>query len=158
MKRFNPLETVNHASAIKFPDQVQKYINDELSHGALKKVDVKDFAFIHRPPLMSRPKDVDNRRIILDLSWPKSPGASVNACVPDNRYLNTEFVLKLPTVDTICRIINAFEVPVMLYKIDLARAFRQIPIDPLDVAYLGICWGGGIHRHRPPVRFPARIR
>jgi hypothetical protein len=41
----------------------------------------------------------------------------------------------------------------MLYKIDLARAFRQIPIDPLDVAYLGINWGGNC----PPVRFLARV-
>jgi hypothetical protein len=30
----------------------------------------------------------------------------------------------------------------MLYKIYLARAFGQIPIDPLDVAYLRISWGG----------------
>jgi hypothetical protein len=59
--------------------------------------------------------------------------------------LNTEFTLKLPTVDSICTIINAFEVPIMLFKIDLARAFRQIPIDPLDVAYLGISWGGEIY-------------
>jgi hypothetical protein len=30
----------------------------------------------------------------------------------------------------------------MLYKVDLARAFRQITIDPLDVAYLGVNWRG----------------
>jgi hypothetical protein len=141
--KFEPFtNTVNHASATKFPDHVQRYIDDELNHGALRKADTKTFAFFHKSPLMSRPKD-ENNRVILDLSWPKNPGASVNACVLDNRYLNTEFTLKLPTVDSICRIINAYEVPVMLFKIDLARAFRQIPIDPLDVAYLGINWGGG---------------
>jgi hypothetical protein len=45
-------------------------------------------------------------------------------------------------VDHICSLINAFEVLVKLFKIDLARAFRQLSIDPLDVPYLGIKWGG----------------
>jgi hypothetical protein len=51
----------------------------------------------------------------------------------------------LPTVHHICQIINAFEVPVLIYKIDLARAFRQIPIDPLDIVNLGIKWEGNIY-------------
>jgi hypothetical protein len=142
-EEFDPAHNViNHSSAIKFPEQVQKYIDEEVQYGALKIADVTKFKFLHKSPLMLRPKEGKNRRIILHLSWPKNPGASVKACVPENRYLNTEFTLKLPTVDTICPIINAFEVPVMLYKFDLAHAFRQIPIDPLDVAYLGINWGG----------------
>jgi hypothetical protein len=120
---------------------VGEYINDEINYGALKRADTTKFNFIHKSPLMSRPKYGDKRRVILDLSWPKNPGASVNASVPENRYLNTEFALKLPTVDSICDIINTFNEPIMLYKIDLAWAFRQIPIDPLDVAYLGISWG-----------------
>jgi hypothetical protein len=51
----------------------------------------------------------------------------------------------LPTVDHICRIINAFEGPVLLYKIDLARAFRQVSIDPLDVVNLGIEWESKVY-------------
>jgi hypothetical protein len=34
---------------------------------------------------------------------------------------------------------------VYLFKIDLARAFRQIPLDPLDAAYLGIYWAGNTY-------------
>jgi hypothetical protein len=91
---------------------------------------------------MSRPKDGSARRVIVDLSWPREPAASVNACVAENTYLGVPFILNLPTVDTICEYINMFNVPVSLFKIDLARAFRQIPIDPLDVAYLGVNWQG----------------
>jgi hypothetical protein len=57
-------------------------------------------------------------------------------------YVNLPFSLKLLTIDTICAIINAYKQPVTLFKIDLARAFRQIPIDPLDVPFLGLHWGG----------------
>jgi hypothetical protein len=105
-------------------------------------IDTSNFKFIHNSPLMTHPKDGDKRRVILDLSWPKQPGASVNLCVPEYKYLDTEFLLKLPTVDHICSIINVFEVPVKLFKIDLAPAFRQLSIDLLDVPYLGINWGG----------------
>jgi hypothetical protein len=91
---------------------------------------------------MLRPKDASGRRIILDLSWPQEKLASINACIQVDTYLNTQFLLKLPTVDHITSIVNSFNTPVCLFKIDLARAFRQIPLDPLDTAYLGICWAG----------------
>jgi hypothetical protein len=94
---------------------------------------------------MSRPKEGDARRIIVDLSWPKGNGASVNDGVLENRYLDCDFILKLPTVDHIREMINAFEGPVLIYKIDLARAFCQIPIDPLDIVNLGIEWEGNVY-------------
>jgi hypothetical protein len=62
--------------------------------------------------------------------------------VPTGAYLNQKFLLKLPTVDTICKIINSFNTPVSLFKIDLSRAFRQLPLDPLDAACLGVTWRG----------------
>jgi hypothetical protein len=92
---------------------------------------------MHFSPLMSRPKEGEAKRIIVDLSWPKEAQASVN-CVLNNSYLGVDFQLKLPTVDHICEIINMYNTPVALFKIDLAQAFHQIPVDPLDVAYLGI--------------------
>jgi hypothetical protein len=122
----------NHSSAEKYPGDVEKYIKKELKAGALKIFDVNKLKNRHISPLMSRPKDASGRRIIL---------ASINACVPFDSYLNTKFVLKLPTIDNITNIINSFTTPVYLFKIDLARAFRQIPLDPLDpldAAYLGI--------------------
>jgi hypothetical protein len=67
---FSSTERVeNHASANKFPAQVQKYIDDEIGHGALRGlIDTSEFRFIHNSPLMTRPKDGDSRRVILDLS------------------------------------------------------------------------------------------
>jgi hypothetical protein len=135
----------NHSSADKYVDFVDKYIAKELAAGALKIFDVKKFKFLHMSPLMSPPKDGSGRRIIPDLSWPQEQLASINACVPFDKYLNTTFILKLPTVDTITEIVNSFQTPVYLFKIDLARAFRQIPLDPLDVAYLGIYWAGNTY-------------
>jgi hypothetical protein len=91
---------------------------------------------------MSRPKEGSSRRVIVDLSWPKGQYNSINSCVSTEAYLNQKFLLKLPTVDTICKIINSFNTPVSLFKIDLSRAFRQLPLDPLDAAFLGVAWGG----------------
>jgi hypothetical protein len=133
---------INHASANNYPNQVNKYIEKEIAAGALHPVDHTKFTFYHTSPLMSRPKEGNNRRIILDLSWPKDIGSSINSCVPVDTYLDSKFILKLPTVETICNIINSYLVPVVLFKVDLARAFRQMPLDPLDVAYEGIHWQG----------------
>jgi hypothetical protein len=132
----------NHSSADKYPDHVGNYISKETAAGALKRLDGNLFKFQHTSPLMSRPKDSNGRRIILDLSWPHEIRASINACVPVDSYLNKKFILKLPTVDNIVSIVNSFSTPVHIFKIDLARAFRQIPLDPLDVAFLGIHWQG----------------
>jgi hypothetical protein len=140
---FTPTNTFyNHSSAEKYPGDVEKYITKEYEAGALKIFDISKLNNYHISPLMSRPKDASGRRIILDLSWPQEKLASINACVQVDTYLGTQFLLKLPTVDHITSIVNSFNTPVCIFKIDLARAFRQIPLDPLDAAYLGICWAG----------------
>jgi hypothetical protein len=135
----------NHSSAEQYPNDVGLYIGKEVSEGALQLVDSSSFNFYHTSPLMSRPKEGKSRRIILDLSWPHTSNGSVNACVPVDSYLSKPFILKLPTIDDICQTINSFNTSVCIYKIDLARAFRQIPLDPLDAAYLGICWQGSTY-------------
>jgi hypothetical protein len=91
---------------------------------------------------MSRPKEGSSWRVIVDLSWPKGQNLSINSCVSTDSYLNKKFLLKFPTVDTICNVIKQFNHSVLLFKIDLSRAFRQLPLDPLDAAFLGISWGG----------------
>jgi hypothetical protein len=59
-----------------------------------------------------------------------------------NVYLETPFILKLSTVDTICEAISKFGCGVKLFKIDLARAFRQLHVDPFDTKFLGLHWWG----------------
>jgi hypothetical protein len=117
-KEFTPVtKTVNHTSAVKFPEAVSEFIKTELKFGGLEgPINAHEYSNLHISPLMSRPKEGGARRIIVDLSWPKAEAASVNDGVLENRYLNCDFTLKLPTVDHICRIVKAFEGPVLLYK------------------------------------------
>jgi hypothetical protein len=59
---------INHASAINYPYEVNKYVSKEIGAGALHPIDYEKFKFYHTSPLMSRPKEGNSRRIILDLS------------------------------------------------------------------------------------------
>ena len=57
-------------------------------------------------------------------------------------YLNTIYKLKYPTVDDIMEeLLRLGGVP-YIYKIDLAGALRQLPIDPFDYNVLGLKWDG----------------
>ena len=95
----------------------------------------------HCSPLLSCPKDNDKRRIILNLSHPY--GNSVNDNVPRDKFEGQKFSLKFPSVDDIVdKIVNLKEQDPVLYKIDMARAFRNIQVDPVDAVKLGIYWQG----------------
>ena len=100
--RSRPLNTTigNHKSAQQFPGQVQGYLDKKISHGAILGP-FKDLPFkIHTSPLMTRPKqDSGKCRTILDLSWPN--GASLNARVTPDVYLETYFKLTYPSIDHI---------------------------------------------------------
>ena len=82
---------------------------------------------------MTRPKDVDKRRVILDLSYPR--GASLNDHVDRNRFDNRNFALKLTCIDDIVS-------DPVLFKVDVARAFRNLRVDPADCIKFGIKWQG----------------
>ena len=82
----------------------------------------------------------DNRRTIIDLSWPK--GLSVNDGVSDCIYLNTEFELKYPSIDLIGSRLNALGPAVKTFKVDISRVFRHIRIDPGDIDLLGLKFAG----------------
>ena len=80
----------------------------------------------HCSPLMSRPKDGDSRRVILDLSYPK--GNSLNDHI--SKVLFDGILFALPSIDAIVEdIINTDNDP-LLFKVDVARAFRNLPVDP----------------------------
>ena len=76
----------------------------------------------------------DERRFILDLSCPK--GASVNDGICKDFYLGEPVNLTYPTVDDIAERIVQFG-PGCLFKRDLKRAYRQLPVDPYDYPLLG---------------------
>ena len=134
----------NHKSAVEFAKDIENYIKTEKEYSAIFG------PFDHPPfgdqtqasPFMSRPKpDSDNRRIIVDLSWPK--GASVNHFTKKNIYLGTTYQLKYPTVDCITDHLCTLGKDALIYKIDLARAFRQLPVDPYDYNLLTLKWKKG---------------
>ena len=90
-------------------------------------------------PLKTVPKrGSSNRRVVMDLSFP--PHASVNIGIPDSSYLNEPYKLRLPGIDRLCEFILQLGQGCLLYKLDLQRAYRQIPIDPKDYHLLGFCF------------------
>ena len=140
----------NHPSAISFSEHVDFYIATELEHGAIAG------PFHHNPlprplicsPLQTVPKrGSTKRRVVMDLSFP--PSCSVNSGIPDNTYLHEHYKLRLPGIDRLCEFILQHGRGCLLYKLDLQRAYRQLPIDPKDYFYLGF-------RHKNRLYFDTR--
>ena len=126
----------NHPSAVNFPSDVDTYFQKELSHKAIVGA-FHHFPFpVHFSPLLSRPKPDDTRRVIVNLSYPY--GAS--HCISDATYDNVSFQLKYPAVQDIVEEIQALNSDVLLSKIDISRAFRNLRIDPKDFDLLGLKW------------------
>ena len=97
------------------------------------------FLTTHVSPFMTREKpDSVDRRVIIDLSWPD--GHAVNSFINPNVYLGTAFKLRYPTVDNITEYLASLGKGARLFKIDLARAFRQLRVDPHDFNLLCLKW------------------
>ena len=132
----------NHSSAIEFPNDVQTYLDEEKQHGAiLGPFESSPIPNLHISPFMTRDKpNAPNRRVIIDLSWPKNN--SVNAGIDKNSYLRAEFSLTFPTVDDITHQLMLLGRGAHIYKVDISRAFRHLKVDPLDYDLLGLNWDG----------------
>ncbi len=131
----------NHKDATLFPEQVERYIKKEFTYNAiLGPFSSNPFqGDLFLSPLNSVPKkDSLERRVILDLSCPR--GNSVNDAVPSDSYLGEPFILKFPSVDSLVLDIKAVGSSCLLYKRDLSRAYRQIPVDPGDWKFVGYSW------------------
>ena len=146
----------NHSSAIQNNLCLMDYLVEELAHGAI----IGPFScnpFSHPcvvSPLQTVPKrDSSKLRVVHDLSFPD--GASVNSGIPKDRYLNHEYKLTLPGVDRLIHFIRLRGYHCHIYKKDLARAFRQIPLDPQDVPFLGFVVNNQLYFH---TRFPFGLR
>ena len=131
----------NHKSAVLFPDHVTKYIVEEQKFGAIigpfEKSLIKN---LHYSPFMTRDKpNSENRRVILDLSWPR--GESVNAGVEKNGYMVSDFKLTFPTIDDLTQELIKIGKGAHIFKVDVSRAFRHLNVDPRDYDLLGVNWG-----------------
>ena len=140
----SPLRSVNnnHSSASKYTTDVQAYLNEEKEFGAmLGPFNEAPIENIHVSPFLTRDKPGGtHRRVIVDLSFPH--GYSVNAGVQSDTYLNTPFLLTLPTIDNITNKVKQLGKGCHLYKIDLSRAFRHVKLDPKDYNLLGLSLNG----------------
>ena len=99
---------------------------------------------------MVRPKKEEGKfRVILDLSFPE--GKSVNGYIPRLSYDGGPYKLRLPTALDLAEEIAKEGAMCYLFKLDLARAYRQLPSDPLDWPLLGVQWNGsfGLTRASP---------
>ena len=130
-------DIANHYSALQFPASVDQYLQKETDLGAmLGPFDQVNTPFYHCSPLLTRPKGNNDRRVILNLSYPA--GASLNDAVTKHLFDGQSFTLKFPTVDNIVDAIKKIKGRPMLAKIDISRAFRNLRLDPADAFKLEI--------------------
>ena len=95
-------------------------------------------------PLSTRPKKGSTeRRVILDLFFPM--GSAVNDGIPKDTYLG--FTAKLTFLKTDDFALRIFQLGkgCLMFKIDLSRYFRQIPLDPGDYSLRGYVIDGKIY-------------
>ena len=136
----------NHKGAQDFPAAIDHYLTKEISHGAvLGPFDSNPFSCpCVLSPLNSVPKrDSEERRIIVHLSFPF--GASVNSGISKDTYLGEPMKLTFPRVDDLVALVKLFGQGCALFKRDLKRAYRQIPVDPGDIHLLGYSWQGKLY-------------
>lgn len=136
---YEPPATVdsNHPSAQMNIQHVRDFIRKELEFDAI----VGPF---HAPPfvpwcrispIMTRPKrDSPERRIILDLSFPK--GKAVNDGIKTTDHYGTDITYSLPSIADLIEVIKANGRGSLMWKADLTRAYRQLRADPLAI----LCW------------------
>ena len=131
----------NHKGALAFPSAVHSYLSTELALGSVCGPFARNpfMATIALSPLNSIPKPhSDERRFILYLSWPA--GSSVNDGISKNLFLGEPVLLTYPTVDDIADRIIQLGPGCLLFKRDLKRAYRELPVDPFDYPLLGYSW------------------
>ena len=132
----------NHYGARSHISEVSQYLFSECSSGRIAgpfvTAPMVDFMV---SPLNTVPKSGSSeRRILVDLSWPL--GSSVNDGIVKGTFLGQPFDLKFPTVDDVCNLVLQCGQGALIFKRDLAKAYRQFPIDPFDHQHLGYFWQG----------------
>ena len=138
--------TKNHKGATDYPQHLTKYITKELKYGAVmgpfSKIPFKSRIGIS--PLSTRPKKgTEERRVILDLSFPI--GQAVNDGIPADSYMGFPIKLSFPKTDHFAFRIFQLGPRCLMFKVNLSRYFRQIPLDPGDYSLIGYVIDGEIY-------------
>lgn len=130
----------NHPSAQEHGKHIKDFLSKELGLKAILGpfVDNPFQPWTRRSPIMTRPKSgSEERRIILDLSFPEGRAVNDGICI-DNHF-GKSITYTLPTInDFINRLVkegrNAY-----MWKLDLTRAYRQLRVNPLILPFW--VWG-----------------
>ena len=127
---------------MNYPKDIHAYLQEEMSHGGiLGPYDTNPIELAHYSPFMSRDKSGShNRRVIIDLSWPK--GSSINDGIHKDSYLGTDSSLSFPTVENITDALKHLGKGSHLFKIDISHEFCHIKVDPEAYEILGLHWDG----------------
>ncbi|CAC5419318.1 unnamed protein product [Mytilus coruscus] len=132
----------NLGGARDFTDFILKYLKKELEYKAVigpLKVNPFIYSSLVLFPLNSVPKSTPcERRVILDLSFPSEN--CINAGIDKDIYLGESVNLTYPSVDDFINLIKLKGRHCGIFKRDLKRAYRQIPIDPGDINFVGFHW------------------
>ena len=137
----------NHKGAREFPEQINAYLSKECQLGAcLGPLQESPFTQpCHISPINSVEKrGSSDRRVIVDLSFPKN-GGSVNSAIRNELIAEEAITLRYPTIDNLVDLVVRKGRGCALMKRDLSRAYRQIPVDMGDIHLLGYRWQGSLY-------------
>jgi hypothetical protein len=128
----------NYSSATANMGEVTSYIEEEIARdsvmGPFQSPPFDNF--VSNPMLTAPKKDTDKLRVVHDLSSPL--GASVNCHTPKSTYLGEPIKVTLPAMSDISKLIVRHGRGCHMYVIDLARAYRNLKVDPADIHMLGM--------------------
>lgn len=141
--------TKNHSGVTRFPEETRQYLQSEKEKSRVTGPhDTKIFEGKNGiSPLNSVPKKgSQDRRFVLDMSFPKNTGTSINAGIDKDWYLGEEVNLKYPTVDDLVDMIHRkqrlTDKPILLWKRDLKSCYRQWALCPGSVHLVGYKFEG----------------
>ena len=118
---------IKHASAVAYSEHIDKYLQDEIHFGAIYGPFDSKTLPLHVSPFMTSDKlGTTKCRAIADLSWPH--GLSVKAGGAKHKYLGTYFELQDPSIDNIVQAVKEAGHSVLMFKVDISRAFRHLKI------------------------------
>ena len=140
------ISTRNHKGVTDHPGVLKAYIEKEQGQravmGPYSKIPFR--AKVGIALLSTRPKkDSAERRVILDLSF--IPGDSVNDGMIKDNYMGLQAKLTFPRVDDFALRIYRLGKNCVMFKVDLSRYFRQLPLDPGDYSLIGYIIDGQIY-------------
>ena len=107
----------------------------------------------NNPLLIHSKRGSTDRMVIIDLFWPLPPHFSVNGGIPREVFLGSYRKMHLPSSQDMCVLMHKTGKGCCLYSADVARAYRQLPLDPADWPLVCFTFQGSYYTDiSPPFR------